>query len=116
MDQNKPIPVIYDYDRFGDFFKDYCDEYRTRHRWFSYRRLAERVGLKSHTHLIRVARNAKIPSDELVVSIGQVLKIPREQVSYARYMTRLQATDNKSESRDLKEKLESLKGTVAKSG
>lgn len=76
-------PKITDYSMFSAFLADICRYNRTKNRRFSYRWLARRAGIKSHSLLIMIARGQRQPTPATLAKICRALKLSEEETAYA---------------------------------
>lgn len=82
-------PEVYDFEEFHELFRASVDWYKANDRRVSLRWLAQRLELKSHTFLMRIASGSKAPTDELLAKIAGVFDWSIDEFVYAKVLVGL---------------------------
>lgn len=90
-------PSVYVFPDFASLFSAYIEWMKHVNKRFSWRWLAKRLQLKSHTHALNFANGSKTPSDEMLVKISDLFGFTIDEYVYAKLLIGLQHAKNDSE-------------------
>jgi uncharacterized protein (TIGR02147 family) len=78
--------LIFTYDNYRRYLKDYFAQQKTVKKNFSFRYFAQIAGFKSHSFCDRVLRGDRNLTHESVVKIAKAMKLPKLAVEYFQYL------------------------------
>lgn len=104
---------IFDFFDYQAFLKNYIDERKKEHSWFSYRYFALKVDM-DHSNLIKVLLGKRHISKENVISITNFLKFNAKEKDYFATLVDFNKSKNDTRSKTLLEKLLSIKDVQPK--
>ncbi|MCX6125358.1 MAG: DUF4423 domain-containing protein [Proteobacteria bacterium] len=102
---------VYDHVSFQSALNTWIQVLKERDNKFSLRWLAKRVGLKSHTFILRVSQGEKPPNDSLVAKLAEFMQLTVDEEIYLHALAGL-ARARKMQERDFfSEKIHSIRRT-----
>lgn len=88
---------IYNYDEFGDFFSDFLAAKKLQRKSYSINALARRIGLKSPSTLVMIAKKQRLPSMQSLNLLAVELKLKPEELLYAEVLVGLKGAKSPKE-------------------
>jgi len=104
---------LFEYFDYQQFLRDYIELRKKDSSWFSYRFLASKLNL-DHSNLIKILLGKRHASKQNVESLVQFLKFNQREAEYFRTLVQFNKSKNDAKSRDLLEKLLSIKNITLK--
>lgn len=90
-------PSVYDFPDFATLFAAYVEWMKELNKHFSWRWLAKRLQLKSHTYAINIANGSKTPSEALLLKISNLFGFTLDEYVYVKFLIGFQTAKNDSE-------------------
>ena len=99
---------VYDYLEYRDFLQDFYNRYKTDHPFFSYRYIAQKVGMNI-SYIVRIFNGTKHVSTKNISKLSSLCNLTKEESEYFEYLVYFNKAKTKKSKDTFWEKLKNIR-------